>query len=200
MKRRNFLTNMTAATGALLWQPAAQLFAQNLPNKPQNVPKTGAAPTTQIARGVVFHDATGNGARAANSKGVADVAVSNGREVVVTDNAGRYELPVRIDDIIFVIKPAGWAPPLNAVNLPQFSHANKPQGSPDFKYKGFKPTGALPTSIDFALRPQTENEQFRRLLFGDPQPRNLEEIEYTVRDVLGELENVDAAFGLVWAT
>lgn len=196
MKRRNFLTSLTAATGALLWQSASQLFAQNLPDKPQNAPKTGAASATQIARGVVFHDAAGNGARTANSKGVAGVAVSNGREVVVTDGVGRYQLPVRIDDLIFVIKPAGWAPPLNAVHLPQFSRANKPQGSPDFKYKGFAPTGALPTSIDFALRPQTENDQFRMLLFGDPQPRNLEEIDYTVRDVLGELENVNAAFGL----
>ena len=196
MKRRHFLSGLTAATGALLWKPAAQLFAQNGPTTPKSAATTGAAPATQIARGVVFHDAAKNGVRAANSPGVAGVAVSNGREVVVTDNAGRYQLPVRIDDVIFVVKPAGWAPPLNSVNLPQFSRAHKPQGSPDFKYKGFAPTGALPTSVDFALRPQSERDQFSMLLFGDPQPRNLKEIDYTVRDILSELEGTDAAFGL----
>ncbi|MDF2440161.1 MAG: hypothetical protein JWN98_1145, partial [Abditibacteriota bacterium] len=51
-------------------------------------------------------------------------------------------------------------------------------------------------SIDFPLRPQTETEKFRVLLFGDPQPRNMQEIDWMMRDVLAELDGVDAAFGL----
>ena len=192
MNRRNFLGGLMGAAGALSWQPVTQLFAQT-PNAPA---AKGADKPTQIARGFVFHDAAKTGQRAANSTGIPNVAVSNGREVTVTNAQGQYEIPVREDDILFLIKPAGWAPPTNAQNLPQFSYAHKPKGSPKFKYKGFKPSGALPASIDFALVPQTENEQFRVLLFGDPQPRNLKEIDFTMRDVLDELQGVDAAFGL----
>ena len=191
MNRRNFLGGLIGAAGAISWQPVTQLFAQT-----PAAPASGADKPTQIARGIVFHDTAKTGQRAANSKGVPNIAISNGREVVVTNARGEYEIPVRIDDIVFVIKPTGWAAPLNAQNLPQFSYAHKPKGSPKFKYKGFKPSGALPASLDFALVPQTENDQFRVLLFGDPQPRNLKEIDYTMRDILDELQGVDAAFGL----
>ena len=192
MNRRNFLGGLMGAAGAISWQPVTQIFAQT----PQAPAVAGAAQATQIARGIVFHDTDKTGKRSTLSKGVANIAISNGRDVVATNAQGEYEIPVRIDDIVFVIKPSGWAPPLNAQNLPQFSYAHKPNGSPKFKYKGFKPTGALPVSLDFALVPQTENEQFRVLLFGDPQPRNLKEIDYTMRDILDELQGVDAAFGL----
>jgi hypothetical protein len=191
MNRRHFLGGLAGALGALSWRPSfPSLFAQPARAAFQRDPKA------QPVSGVVFHDRDQSGVRKAGSPGVPNVAVSNGHDVVLTDAQGRYTLDVAEHDIIFVVKPSGWSSPLNAQKLPQFYRAHKPQGSPAFKYAGFAPTGALPASLDFALRPQNESEKFRMLLFGDPQPRNMEEIGFTMRDVLAELQGVDAAFGL----
>ena len=59
------------------------------------------------ASGVVFHDRNRNGERDAFDFGVRDVAVSSGRDVVVTDWRGRYRIAVGDDAIVFVIKPGG---------------------------------------------------------------------------------------------
>lgn len=48
--------------------------------------------------GIVYHDANGNGKRDKRESGIAKVAVSNGRDVVLTDAKGRYELPVGSDN------------------------------------------------------------------------------------------------------
>lgn len=193
MNRRDFMGGLMGALGALSWRPVSALFAQN----PTPATATGGAPKpTQMASGFVFHDKAGNGARGTATPGIAGVGVSNGRDVVMTDANGRYTIPVQEHDLLFVIKPTGWMAPLNEQKLPQFSRAHKPNGAPKFKYPVIAPTGDLPPSIDFGLRPQTEIEKFRVLLFGDPQPRNIDEIDYMMRDVLAELQGVDAVFGL----
>src|SRR6059058_2568705 len=58
--------------------------------------------TAETARGTVF-DADTSG------RGIPGVMVSNGSDVVKTDEAGRWSLPVSPGDSLFVIKPAGWA-------------------------------------------------------------------------------------------
>ncbi len=154
-------------------------------------------PVTNIARGRVLLDRAGSGKPDANSPGVPGVRVSNGRDIVATDARGRYELSITGDAIIFIQKPSGFRVPLNELNQPRFYYIHKPQGSPtNFKYAGVAPTGALPTAIDFALTPAAEPDSFRVVLWGDPQPRDLREIDYIARDVAAELIGVDAAFGL----
>jgi hypothetical protein len=148
------------------------------------------------AVGVVFHDRDGDGARGADEPGVAGVAVSNGREVARSDEAGRYRLPVGDDSILFVVKPSGWRTPLTSDRLPRFFYIHKPAGSPPgLRYPGVAPTGPLPASVDFALTPQTEPDDFRVIVFGDTQPYDLEQIDYLGRDVIAELIGSDAAFG-----
>ena len=191
--RRDFLRGAGALAGASLL-PILPRFAQA-----QNT--TGAdaatAPTfRQIARGVVYL-ADENGKRAANAPGLPGVFVSNGRDIVRTDARGRYQLSVSDGDIIFARKPAGHAFTLDEFNAPKFYTIHRPGGSPlDFKYPGLAPTGPLPASIDFGLRLQDEPNEFRALLWGDPQPRNLQEVDYIARDVAAELVGVEAAFGL----
>ncbi|MEZ6138580.1 MAG: calcineurin-like phosphoesterase family protein [Pirellulaceae bacterium] len=152
------------------------------------------------AQGFVFHDANGNGRRESTEAGIAGVRVSNGRDIVTTDQVGHYELSVSDDTILFVIKPRGWISPLNHDNLPQFYYIHKPAGSPaSFKYPGVAPTGPLPDSVDFPLTPHDEPEKFKRLLFGDPQPRNLTEVEYIAHDVIEQIvadKAHGAAFGV----
>ncbi len=187
--RRDFLRGAATLAGASLLPLTRLAQAQT------KVPATPKAP--QLARGVVFLDQTGTGKRAANAPGVPNVRVSNGRDIVATDVRGRFQLPVDDDTIIFLQKPSGFRVPLDSHNQPRFYHVHKPLGSPtNFKYAGFAPTGELPASIDFALQPQAEPNTFRALLWGDPQPRNLEEVDFLARDIAQELVGVQAAFGL----
>src|SRR5690349_12278571 len=84
-------------------------------------------------KGYVYADVNANRKQEKNEKGIAAVAVTNGREVVLTDKKGYYELPVNNDQIISVIKPAGYKVPVNEDNLPQFFYNHKPAGSPALK-------------------------------------------------------------------
>ena len=80
--------------------------------------------------GIVFEDRDGSGASAANP-GLAGVLVSNGRDVAVTGADGRYTLPLPDEATIFVIKPAGFMPPVEPLtNLPRFYRHHHPKGSP----------------------------------------------------------------------
>jgi hypothetical protein len=149
------------------------------------------------AQGIVFEDRNQNGVRDPGERGLPAVPVSNQREVRLTDSEGRWSLPYDDDTIFFVIKPSGWATPLDKSNLPKFYYIHKPSGSPShFEYKGVEPTGTLPKLIEFPLHKQTEPERFQTIFFGDPQPRNQEEVDYIAHDAIAELIGTDAKFGV----
>ena len=150
------------------------------------------------ASGYVFHDENRNNKRENKESGIAGVAVSNGRQVVVTDEDGYYALPVSEDAPIFVIKPKNWMTPVNEHNLPQFSYIHKPKGSPDnFRYRGVEPTGNLPGEINFPLYKNNEGNKFKMLVFGDPQPYSMEDIDFLAEDIVRELiGSTDLAFGM----
>ena len=153
-------------------------------------------PADELARGVVFQDNNENRQYDPMDTPLENIRVSNGREIVSTDSAGKYELPIDDDDILFVIKPRGWRTPLSTDKLPQFYYVHKPHGSPKLAYPGVEPTGPLPASVDFPLYPQQEPDQFRALMFGDPQPKNEKEVGYIAHDVVQELIGTEASFGV----
>ena len=152
----------------------------------------------ETATGVVFHDQNANGSLDDGEPGISDVRVSNGQEVVVTDAQGRYQLPVDGDAILFVCKPRDWIYPVDGNQLPQFYYIHKPNGSPDdgFKYAGSEPTGPLPASVDFPLYPHKPPRPMRAVLLGDPQPSSIEEVQFFGRDIMTELVDIDAEFGV----
>jgi len=150
----------------------------------------------QTARGVVYHDVNGNEEYDAGDEPLPQVRVSNGTHIVATDNNGKYALPIDDDTIVFVIKPRGWQTPLDDDNLPQFYYVHKPNGSPQSKFPGVRPTGPLPESIDFPLTRQDEPDEFQAILFGDPQPRNQQEVDWIAHDVVEELMDTEASFGV----
>jgi hypothetical protein len=172
----------------------------------QNNNDSGSALPSEIAAGqgekqvsgYVFHDANSNHKRDNKEPGIAGVAVSNGREVVVTDEDGYYALPVSEDAPIFVIKPKNWMTPVNEQNLPQFSYIHKPGGSPDhYRYRGVEPTGDLPGEINFPLYKTQEGNEFKMLVFGDPQPYSLQDVDFLAEDIVRELTGrTDLAFGM----
>lgn len=156
------------------------------------------AVVAQDIKGVVYHDLNGDGKRNRKEPGLGDVAVSNGLEVVKTDAKGQYSLPKRDSQVIFVIKPSGYQSPLNRDNLPINYYIHKPKGSPaDFKYSGSGPTGKLPASLDFPLLKKQEGEEFRVMVFGDPQPYTQQEVDFFEKDIVDEVAGIsNVAFGL----
>jgi hypothetical protein len=151
----------------------------------------------QMATGYVYVDQNQNGKKDRKEIGLEGVQVSNGVEVALTDAKGYYSLPISDDQIIFVIKPAHYQVPVNEQNLPQFYYNHKPAGSPSLRYPGVAPTGPLPKSIDFGLTPQDESEPYSVLVFGDPQPRNLEEVEAFRKGIIEEVrKQVNSPFGI----
>src|SRR5882724_2931333 len=97
--------------------------------------------------GSVFDDRNGNGTRDAGEPGLPQVGVSDGTAVVLTDAGGRFELPSAHAAPVFVIKPRGWRPPVDAQNLPQFYHRDAPGLA----------------SVDFPLVRGDEPDAFRAL-------------------------------------
>ncbi len=155
-------------------------------------------------RGNIFLDKNENGKKDDIEKGISNVAISNGEKVVASDDLGNYKLPVSGETVIFVIKPSGYRISGGKDRNAEFYYLHKPEGSPEAKYPGVDPTGNLPKEINFGLVPQEEKENYTALIFGDPQPRNLEEIGYFEESVIKDIDkNKDIAFGislgdLVW--
>ena len=150
----------------------------------------------QLARGTVFLDANSNGTREEAETGIAGVCVSNGRDVVQTALDGSWSVPVGDDTALFVIKPAGYAVPVNAHQIPQFYYLHQPHGSPPLVVPGVSPTGPLPKSVDFPLHRQQESDRFTVLFFGDTQARGTREVNFVAHDVVEECIGTDAAFGV----
>ncbi len=148
------------------------------------------------ATGIVFHDLNGNRQPDDGEPTMKGIRVSNGKDIVTTDERGRYALPVGDDTSIFVIKPTGFRTVVDENRLPQFYYTHKPHGSPSTRFPGVEPTGDLPASIDFPLYQQAEPNRFTTILFGDPQPRDMREVEYIAHDVVEELVGSDASFGV----
>ncbi len=147
--------------------------------------------------GFVYEDLNGNNRLDRREKGIDNVPVSNGKEVVTTDEKGRYTLPIRNDNIVFVIKPGGFTIAVNEYNIPQFYYIHKPEGSPELKFAGTPPTESLPKKVNFGLVPQNEPEAFSIIVFGDPQPYTKEEVNHFHRAVAGELKDVkNVEFGI----
>ena len=150
-----------------------------------------------MVKGVVYNDLNRNQVRDKNEPGIPRVAVSNGSEVVLTNAKGEYQLPISLDDIVFVIKPSGYITPVSEKNLPLFYYIHKPLGSPTLEYPGVEPTGNLPKSVDFALFEVEEAEKYDVLLFGDPQPTNRAQLSFFDKRVASELYNVKGpSFGI----
>jgi len=150
-----------------------------------------------VARGQVYEDLNGNVRLDPGEPGVAGVRVSNGLDVVRTGTNGEYALPVADEAIVFLVKPAGYATPVDSHMLPQFYYIHQPAGSPaPLRYLGIEPTGPLPLSIDFPLRRQQEPNRFEAVLFSDTQPQTSVELDFIRDDVVAELIGTNARFGM----
>lgn len=153
----------------------------------------------EMARGHVFDDTEGTAARSARS-GIGGVMVSNGRDVVLTDRDGRWQLPIERGDSVFVIKPTGWSTPTRAGGMPAFSYLYQPDGTPvgyASRFAGVAPTGPLPVSIDFPLRrAHCETTRFDVALVADTQPGSDDELSHVRDSLLSAIPSTGAAFAI----
>ena len=69
---------------------------------------SGAGQQSLPLTGTVFLDRNANGLREAGEPGLARVPVSDQQDVVLTDAAGKFELPRRGDGLVFVSVPDGF--------------------------------------------------------------------------------------------
>lgn len=145
---------------------------------------------TITARGTVYLDRNADGQRQAGEPGVPGVCVSDGTRVTLTDEAGGYELEIDAREAsIFVVKPRDHQVRIDERGIPRGYYIHKPMGSPDdgFIFKGVEPTGPLPESVDFALRPAEDPESFSVLILADPQPYSLRQLDYFRREVVDRI-------------
>lgn len=139
----------------------------------------GVASAQTNARGIVYEDANGNGARDEGEKALAGIVVSNQDEVTETDAQGAWSLPVDDDTIFFVSVPTGYRSAVDKNNVPQFYYVHRPAGSPATFYPGVKPTGPLPASIDLGIVPDPDqSSDFRFVALADVQPETGQEVGY----------------------
>ncbi|MDT0595408.1 calcineurin-like phosphoesterase family protein [Glaciecola petra] len=153
------------------------------------------ANSSQLVKGRVFHDENGNGVFDIGEPGIADVAVSNGIHVALSDKDGRYSLAEREDMSVFVVQPTGWRVPTNQDYVPQFAYQHKPKGSPKaLRFGGLAPTGSLPSEINFPLKPVHSND-FNCAILGDTQTYANQDISFfrdsTVDDLLDRGHQLD---------
>ncbi|HEU4497708.1 MAG TPA: hypothetical protein VFR60_00080, partial [Sphingomicrobium sp.] len=186
LTRRQTILGGTAAAAACLLSRAAGDRAQ-------------AASGCEFATGFVFEDRSGTACRHPGDPGIPGVMVSNGRDVVLTNQDGSWGLPVRSGDALFVIKPPHWTTPLGPGGIPSFSYLHQPDGTParlQLRYPGVAPTGPLPLAIDFPLRRQREPRRFEALLLADTQPADATELGYVRDEVLAGVLDTGAAFAI----
>lgn len=152
----------------------------------------------QVVSGYVYDDVNKNGRKDRREKGISGVAVSNGVEVTVTNDKGYYTLPVETDNTIFVIKPEGYKLPVDESFIPVYYYHHKPMGSPEsLRYKGVSATGKLPKSVDFALYKYNELKDFSVVVFGDPQPYSVQDLDYFSQKIVADVQKTDKTlFGI----
>jgi hypothetical protein len=161
----------------------------------RNIDEPTAAPG-QVT-GIVYLDANENGTWDGRSdKPLKNVAVSNGRDVAITDKNGVYTLPLLDNCAIFVIKPRGYRFPTDKKNTPQFYRLNMPTGATGTRYTGLDATAPITGAVNFPLYLNSEPDEMKVLVFGDTQPRDDREIEYIEKDILAGVVGTGGSFGI----
>ena len=93
------------------------------------VVRTSTGPADDsVLTGQVFVDANQNGTRDGDEDGLAGVMVTNGREVVRTDDEGGYRLPAFDNMTVSITQPSGYQVPMDEHNIPQFHYNHLPEG------------------------------------------------------------------------
>jgi hypothetical protein len=134
-----------------------------------------------VIEGLVFDDGNANGVFDKSELGVPDVAVSDGQTIVRTDTKGRWLLYPSEATMVFVIKPDGWSVPITEAGLPDFwvdVHSQRANQGIQF---------ALQKKSDKQQKTEPSKNKLDLLIFGDPQPKNSQDVGYYEKDIVEPL-------------
>jgi len=160
---------------------------------PQVVPAEEGQESDTIS-GAVYVDADRDSVKDEGEKGLAGVAVSNGRDIDETDRWGRYELPALENMTVFVTQPRGYQVPVDDDNVAQFHYHHLPEGSPEeLRYGGLEPTGPLPAAVNFGVvrSPETQAREQHCIMAGDLQTYDTDEVEYARKGAMKDMAERD---------
>ena len=116
------------------------------------------------------------------ASGIAGVKLSNGRDVVLTGDDGRYRIALRDGDTLWLVKPPGWRAPQRADGLPSTWQHEQRRGSDGLRYGGRQRARA---DGRFLLQPAPPPRWPLRIrVFGDPQPRSAEQVGFFRDDIV----------------
>ena len=130
----------------------------------------------QTIEGYVYSDVNRNGRRDRQEAGIAGIPVSNGKDVVLTNDKGKYKLRLAEGFSVFPILPSDYTLSTGKVVNSHFRVSfKKGEGSPDF-----------------GLRRKAVKQQFRLNAIGDVQVGNYQELDYAAKTLWPELLNTDS--------
>lgn len=152
---------------------------------------------TRTLSGTVYDDRDGDGRQGRDEPGIPGVALSNGRDLAMTDDAGRYRIATSPGQTVFPIKPAGWRLPGGDPARPLIWRHVPSTTAPRPKYGGI-PRGAAPMRFDIGLRRASPGDgRLDVRVFADPQTATRKEVGYYGRDIIDSVlaERHDAGLG-----
>ncbi|ERJ58835.1 calcineurin-like phosphoesterase C-terminal domain-containing protein [Sphingobacterium paucimobilis] len=137
--------------------------------------------------GRIYLDDNANGLPDQKERGLKAALVSNGRDIVLTDKKGRYEIQAIKGQSIFPILPSGYSFAKKGIIV---TNAN-------FFYLDPESVSSDKMEIHFGLHKLPKEDSFTIGAIGDVQVDNEEELGYASRSVLQELaQRQDLAFNI----
>ena len=124
----------------------------------------------------VFIDANANGLQDKNEKGIKDIPVSNGRNIVFTNNKGIYHIDCQTSTSIFPILPSNYSFSNKFGNIP---NAN-------FRYIIWR-SGDNSLEVNFGLQKDHQTEKYSFAAVGDIQMKDASEVNYAAKSIIPEL-------------
>lgn len=127
--------------------------------------------------GTVYNDINKNGIRDVSEKGLRNVPVSNGEEIVLTDKSGKYLIKILPGNSVFPVTPSRF--------VLSISHSK-------VRNSGFCFINPIDSTLeniiaDFALMAVPPQIKFKMAAVGDIQIDNYQEIKYTNQTFISEM-------------
>ncbi|ALJ06506.1 hypothetical protein APS56_15785 [Pseudalgibacter alginicilyticus] len=127
----------------------------------------------ETVKGHVFIDVNKNGVYDLDDTGLQGVLVSNGVDVVETNENGRFKLK-RVGHMpVFLIKPSGYQVTKSKDGQPLFYEEMTSKNNDELQFGLFK---------------KEEDDKLKIALLGDTQPHNVDEVYYVLRSGIDELK------------
>ncbi|OKL40124.1 calcineurin-like phosphoesterase C-terminal domain-containing protein [Pontibacter flavimaris] len=156
MKRRKFLHSVLLLSGGLILSAEAAFGL-----------------TTTVKNKV-------KGTVKARGKGLANVSVSDGYQVVQTNARGKYKLPVNSQaEFVFITIPAGYALPNENGIVKHYQRISESNNRYDFELE--------------ALQQDDTNHKF--IVWADPQVKNQEDVRQMLTQAVPDVQQLVQAFG-----